>query len=291
MQVKVEKYLSWLLVLPALVIVFGLTLYPLFNAIYYSTRNTDLTRPFSDIFIGLDNYRKMLNYDSFLSEAWKRSLLFTAGCLTLQIPIGLGLALLLNRPVRGQKVFRAIFILPLVTAPIAIGQIWRMMYHYEFGIIKYITTLIFGTSPNWTADPSWAMISIIIYDTWQWTPFVALIILAGLQGLPPEPYESATIYGASAFQKFRYITLPKIRPLIGLAAIFRMIDSLKTWDPVWAITQGGPGDATQLLSYYLYRIGLQYFWVGYACAISLVFLYMVIVISTVALKRGAKLGW
>ncbi|MEM3765529.1 MAG: sugar ABC transporter permease [Candidatus Bathyarchaeia archaeon] len=290
MQRLAEKYLPWLFVLPALVVVFGLTLYPLFNAIYQSTRGTDLTKPGSDVFIGLDNYRRMLNYDLFLSESWKRSLIFTAGCLALQVPLGLGLALLLNRPVKGQKVFRAIFILPLVTAPIAIGQIWRMMYHYEFGILKYLTTLIFGASPNWTADPNWAMISIIIYDTWQWTPFVALIILAGLQSLPQEPYESATIYGASAFQKFRYITLPKIRPLIGLAAIFRMIDSLKTWDPVWAITQGGPGDATQLLSYYLYRIGLQYFWIGYACANALVFLYVVIVISTIALKRGAKLG-
>lgn len=290
MQRNIEKNLPWLFVLPALVMVFSLTLYPLFNAVYYSTRGTDLTRPGSDVFIGLDNYRRMLSYDLFLSESWKRTLLFTAGCLAFQIPLGLGLALLLNRPVKGQKIFRAIFILPLITAPIAIGQIWRMMYHYEFGIIKYLTTLVFGTSPNWTADPNWAMFSIIIYDTWQWTPFVALIILAGLQSLPPEPYESATIYGASAFQKFRYITFPKIRPLIGLAAIFRMIDTLRTWDPVWAITQGGPGDATQLLSYYLYRIGLQYFWIGYACAVALVFLYVVIVISIIALKRGAKLG-
>jgi multiple sugar transport system permease protein len=289
MGIRAEKYLPFLLVLPALAIVFGLTLYPLFHALYYSTRNTDLTL-LKDDFIGIQNYQIMLKYDPALNDAWIRSLTFTGGCLALQIPLGLGIALLFNRPLKGYKIFRAILVLPLVVAPIAIGQIWRMMYHYEFGIIRYMVSSVFGTSPNWTADPNWAMVSIIIYDTWQWTPFVALILLAGLQGLPPEPYESATIYGASALQKFRYITLPKMRPLIGLAAIFRMIDTLKTWDPIWAITWGGPGQATETLSYYLYRIGFRDFWVGYASAVSLVFLYIVIVVSTVALKKGAKLG-
>jgi len=283
-----EKYLPWLLVLPALTIVFGLTLYPLFHAIYFSTRNTDLKTELDD-FIGVHNYRHALNYDSTLADSVQRTLTFAVGCLSIQIPLGLGIALLLNREIKGQRVFRAVITLPLVAAPIAIGQVWRYMYHYEFGVIKYIVALLFGSSPNWTADPSWAMVSIIIYDSWQWIPFVALILLAGLQSLPPEPYESATIYGASALQKFRYITLPKMRPLITLTAIFRIIDLLKTWDPIVAITWGGPGRATELLSYYLYRIGFYYFWVGYASAISLLFLYAVIVFTTISLTKIAKL--
>ena len=288
MKINKERYMPWLLVLPALIIVFGLTLYPLFHAIYFSTRNTDLKTALDD-FIGVQNYQHALNYDSTLADSVQRTLIFAIGSLSIQIPLGLGIALLLNRELKGRRAFRAIITLPLVAAPIAIGQVWRYMYHYEFGIIKYIVSLLFGASPNWTADPNWAMVSIMIYDSWQWTPFVALILLAGLQSLPPEPYESATIYGASALQKFRYITLPKMRPLITLSAIFRIIDLLKTYDPIVAITWGGPGRATELLSYYLYRIGFYYFWVGYASAISLLFLYAVIVFTTISLTKIAKL--
>jgi len=288
MKINKEKYMPWLLVLSALILVFGLTLYPLFHAIYFSARNTDI-KTGQDDFIGLKNYQRLLNFDPDLADSVSRTLMFAVGCLSIQMPLGLGIALLLNREIKGRRAFRAIITLPLVAAPIAIGQIWRYMYHYEFGVIKYMVTLLFGTSPNWTADPDWALVSLIIFDTWQWTPFVALILLAGLQGLPPEPYESATIYGASALQKFRYITLPKMRPLITLAAIFRIIDLLKTYDPVAAITWGGPGRATELLSYFLYRVGFYYFWVGYASAISLLFLYGVIFFTVVALKKIARL--
>jgi len=288
MKIDKEKYMPWLLVLPALILVFGLTLYPLFHAIYFSARNTDI-KTGQDDFIGLKNYQRLLNFDPDLADSVLRTLIFAVGCLSIQMPLGLGIALLLNREIKGKRAFRAIITLPLVAAPIAIGQIWRYMYHYEFGVIKYMVTLLFGTSPNWTADPDWALVALIIFDTWQWTPFVALILLAGLQGLPPEPYESATIYGASALQKFRHITLPKMRPLITLAAIFRIIDLLKTYDPVAAITWGGPGRATELLSYFLYRVGFYYFWVGYASAISLLFLYGVIFFTVVALKKIARL--
>jgi multiple sugar transport system permease protein len=287
MKISKEKYMPWLLVLPAMIIIFGFTLYPLFHAIYYSTRNTDL-KVAEDMFIGIDNYRRLLNYDSELAEAVVRTLTYLAGCLIIQIPLGFAVALLLNRDFKGRRVARTIITLPLAAAPIAIGQVWRYMYHYEFGIIKYLCSLIFGSSPNWTADPNWAMLAIIIYDSWQWTPFVALVLLAGLQSLPPEPYESATIYGATTLQKFRYITLPKMRGLIGFVALFRLIDLVKTWDPIMAITWGGPGRATELLSWYLYRVGFYYFWVGYASAISLLFLYSVIVLSTVFIKKIAK---
>jgi len=288
MKINKEKYMPWLLVLSALILVFGLTLYPLFHAIYFSARNTDI-KTGQDDFIGLKNYQRLLNFDPDLADSVLRTLIFAVGCLSIQMPLGLGIALLLNREIKGKRAFRAIITLPLVAAPIAIGQIWRYMYHYEFGVIKYMVTLLFGTSPNWTADPDWALVSLIIFDTWQWTPFVALILLAGLQGFPPEPYESPYIYGASALQKFKYITLPKMRPLITLAAIFRIIDLLKTYDPVAAITWGGPGRATELLSYFLYRVGFYYFWVGYASAISLLFLYGVIFFTVVALKKIARL--
>ncbi|MCX8187827.1 MAG: sugar ABC transporter permease [Nitrososphaeria archaeon] len=282
---KFEKRLPLIMLLPAIVLTFGLTIFPLFSAIYYSTTDLDLSNPFSGGFVGSLNYYKLLNADIDFSLSSLRSILFTIACIAIQIPLGIGLGLLLHQPLKGQKIYRAILTLPLVAAPIAIGQIWRIMYHYEFGIIKYSTELIFGWSPNWTADPNVSLLSIVIYDTWQWTPFVALIILAGLQSLPQEPFESAKVYGASSLQTFRYITLPMLRPYIGLALIFRIIDTLRTWDPIWAITQGGPGQATETLSFYLYRIGLKQFFIGYANAASLIFLYAIIVLCAITLRR------
>lgn len=284
-----EKYLPWLLVLPALIIVFGLTLYPLFYALYHSTRDYDLTALWKDRFIGIENYRRLLNRDPLFWWSFWRTLVFASGALALQIPLGLGIAILLNRDFKGRRIVRAAFTLPLVAAPIAIGQVWRYMYHYEFGLIKYLSDVFFGTSPAWLTDPNWAMFSIILYDTWQWTPFIALIVLAGLQSLPQEPHESARIYGASRFQTFRYITFPMIRPLLVIVALLRLIDLFRIWDPVWALTRGGPGFSTEVLSYYLYRTGLVYFWIGYACAISLVFLYVTIILSVITLRKIARI--
>lgn len=280
-----ERKLALLMLTPAIILVFGLTLFPLFSAVYYGLTDLDLSNPLSGKFLGSFNYYRLLTTDSDFQQASMRSMLFTIGCIVIQLPLGIGIGLLLNQPLKGQKIYRAVVTLPLVAAPVAVGQIWRIMYHYEFGIIKYITELIFGWSPNWTADPNIALTSIIIYDTWQWTPFIALIILAGLQSLPTEPFESAKVYGASSLQIFRYITLPMLRPYIGLALIFRLIDTLRTWDPIWAITQGGPGQATETLSFYLYRVGLKQFFIGYACAASLIFLYAVIVLCAITLRR------
>lgn len=282
-----EKYIGWLLVLPAVIMVFGLTLYPLFNSVYYSTRDTNL-KTGQDEYIDIRNYSQLLHRDPNLANSAYRTLIFTVVCLGVEIPLGLGIALLLNRKIKGRGIFRAIIILPLMAAPIAIGQVWRIMYHYEFGVIPYLVSSVFGASPNFTADPGWALGSLMIFDWWQWTPFVFLIMLAGLQSLSPDPYESATIYGASTIQKFRHITLPKLRALIAFVIVFRTIDLLKTYDSVVAITWGGPGRATELLSYYLYRVGFWYFQVGYACAISLIFLYVVIVFSIIVLK---KIAW
>jgi multiple sugar transport system permease protein len=203
----------------------------------------------------------------------------------VEIPLGLGIALLLNRKMIGQRVFRSLIVLPLMAAPIAVGQVWRIMYHYEFGVIPYVVKSIFGTTPNFTADPSWALFSLIVYDWWQWTPFIILVLLAGLQALPLEPYESATIYGASTVQKFRYITLPMLRKLIIFIALFRVIDLIKTYDVVMAMTMGGPGRSTELISVHLYRTAFWYWQIGYACAISLIMVYAVIVISSYSLKR------
>jgi multiple sugar transport system permease protein len=279
-----ERYVRWLLVLPLVILMFGLTLIPLFFSIYYSVRNTNLVS-LQDEYVGDYNFLFLLHNDPILFNSVYRTLLFTFGSLVVEIPLGLGIALLLNRKMIGQRVFRSLIVLPLMAAPIAVGQVWRIMYHYEFGVIPYVVKSIFGTTPNFTADPSWALFSLIVYDWWQWTPFIILVLLAGLQALPLEPYESATIYGASTVQKFRYITLPMLRKLIIFIALFRVIDLIKTYDVVMAMTMGGPGRSTELISVHLYRTAFWYWQIGYACAISLIMVYAVIVISSYSLKR------
>jgi len=289
MRFEKERYMPWIMVSPSLIIVFALTLFPLFYSIYLSTRSYDLTALWKDAFIGFENYSHALNEDAYLAEALLATFKFAAGSLLVQIPLGLAIALLLNREFRGRRLVRTIITLPLVAAPIAIGLVWKYMYDMKFGIIPYFFQIVFGSSPHWLAESTMALVSIIIYDSWQWAPFVALILVAGLQGLPQEPFESATIYGASAVQRFRYLTLPMIRPLLVIVALLRLIDLLKLWDPVWALTRGGPGIATQVVSWYLYRMGFLYLWVGYTASIALMFLYLVIILSVIALRRIARL--
>jgi len=289
MRFEKERYMPWIMVSPSLIIVFALTLFPLFYSIYLSTRSYDLTALWKDAFIGFGNYSHALNEDAYLAEALLLTFKFAAGSLLVQIPLGLAVALLLNREFRGRRLVRTIITLPLVAAPIAIGLVWKYMYDINFGIIPYFFQIVFGSSPHWLGDSTMALVSIIIYDSWQWTPFVALILVAGLQGLPQEPFESATIYGASAVQRFRYLTLPMIRPLLVIVALLRLIDLLKLWDPVWALTRGGPGIATQVVSWYLYRMGFLYLWVGYTASIALMFLYLIIILSVIALRRIARL--
>jgi len=289
MKIDKEKYMPWIMASPALAIVFSLTLYPLFYSLYVSTRSFELTALWKDAFIGIENYRRALNSDLFFWSSLLKTILYALGCLSLEMPLGLGVAFLLNRAIKGRRVVRTILALPMVAAPVAVGLTWRYMYHHEFGVFNYFVRLLGITPPGWLTNLNFAMISVIIFDVWQWTPFVALVLLAGLQSLSPEPYESATIYGASMWQKFRYITLPSIRSLMTIVALLRLIDLLKLYDAVYALTRGGPGIATEVLTWYLYKIGFKFWWLGYASAIALMFQYLVIILSVITIEKMAKL--
>jgi multiple sugar transport system permease protein len=180
---------------------------------------------------------------------------------------------------------RSLLLLPLAAAPIAIGLVWRYMYHSDFGVFNAILAALGLPELNWLGDLQLAMPSIIIFDIWQWTPFVAIITLAGLQSLPKEPFEAAELDGASTWQVLRRLTFPMLTPVLTLIFVLRAIDAVRLYDAVASLTRGGPGAATETLTYYLYRLGLKYFRMDQASAMSLLFLYAVVIFTGIVVRR------
>src|SRR6185503_18673060 len=195
--------------------------------------------------------------------------------------IGLALALLLNSQMRGRAVFRSLLLLPMMLPPVVVGVVWRLMLTSNFGAVNG-TLKTFGIQTDaltWTASPKLAMASVIVADVWQWTPFVFLILLAGLQAIPQEPYEAALIDGSTAWQTFRHVTLPLLKPAILIALLLRTMDLLRVFDQIFILTEGGPGFATETVSLYIYRTAFRFSNFGYAAAMSFVLLLLTNIVS------------
>jgi len=210
----------------------------------------------------------------------------TCGRRPLAWRLGLALALLLNHEIRGRGVFRAALLVPMMLPAVVVGVVWRLMLNPNFGAING-TLKGFGFNTEaltWTASPRLALLSVIVVDIWQWTPFVFLVLLAGLQAIPQEPYEAAKIDGSSQWQTFRYVTLPLLKPAILIALLLRTMDLLRVFDQIFILTEGGPGFATETISLYIYRAAFRFFDFGYAAAMSFVLLAITNVISVVYIR-------
>ncbi len=289
-KVLSDTWYSILLVLPAMLIIGFFALFPLFYAINIAFRYADLTSPIGiGGFVGLDNFRFALN-DRFFWASTRITVTFTLTAVTIEMVFGIFIAFLLNGAKWFKGILRSILLLPLASAPAAVGLIWRYMYHPEFGVYGYylnhnpIARRFFTSEINLLGDVRLALASIIVFDIWQWTPFVAVIVLAALQSLPKEPFEAAELDGASTFQVLRRLTFPMLSPVITLVFLLRTIDALRLFDAVYSLTRGGPGTATETLSFYLYRLGLVKFRMDQASAIALLFLYASIIITILALR-------
>jgi len=230
-------------------------------------------------FVGFTNYYQVFK-DPLFWTSLKNSAIFTFSGVALELFFGFFLALVVYRLTRGKAaIIRTILLLPMVIAPVVVALIWRFMYNTDFGIINYFMMFLGIEKQAWLADLHLVMPAVIAMDAWQWTPFMFLIMLAGLNSLPVTPYEAASIDGATPFQAFRYITLPLLRPIILIGLLLRMIDSIKTFDNVFVLTGGGPGSQTELLSLYIYRVGFRHFNIGYGGALSYVLLVIVVILS------------
>lgn len=278
-------------ILPALLLLALLTLVPTVTLYFLSLTNYELGSS-SFRMVWLENYARLLNSQEFLASL-RISIMFSAIVTSIQMVLGFGIAKLLDRDMKLKSLIFACLIVPIAMTPVISGQIWKLMLNAEYGVVNYLLESVFGLKVIWLS-PDLAYLSTILVDIWQNTPFVALIIYAGLKSLPEEPYEAAVMDGAGRFQIFSYITLPLLKPIILLALIFRLIDSLRTFDIPFALTQGGPGSATEFLSLHVYRLGFaQTGWVGRASAASVILLVIITIISLLllrAFRRGVEEG-
>ena len=201
------------------------------------------------------------------------------------MPLGFGIALLLDQRLSRPPLLRALMIFPMVATPVAMGLVWVVMLDPSLGIVRYLLGGIgIANPPLWLSDPAWVVPSLVLVDAWMWTPMVALICVAGLAALPGEPFEAARVDGASAWQSFRHITLPLMTPTLMVAAMLRVMDLLKVIDIVFVMTNGGPGHASETINLYNYLVALSYDKIGYGAAVALV-LFAIVVLCTLGLVR------
>ncbi|GAB4516133.1 MAG: sugar ABC transporter permease [Anaerolineae bacterium] len=274
---------KFLFVLPGIIWVLTFTIFPLLYSLRLSFFHARLGRP--QRFIGLDNFRRAFEDYRFWNSL-EVTIFFVVVSVTLTVTLGLALALLFHRPIRGQRVFRALFTMPMFTAPIALGYLGLTIFHEEIGAVNTILRALgVENLPRWFSQIWPARIAIVLVDVWQWTPFCFLVLLAGLQSLPEEVYEAAVLDTSSGWDIFRYITLPLISPVLFTVSILRLVEAFKVLDIPFSMTNGGPGAATQTYSFYIYLTGLRNFNAGYASALAYILLVIMLIISSSFFRR------
>ena len=258
--------------------------FPLGYALYVSVHDYDLTEGGIGAFIGLDSYGKTLSDDLFVTAA-RNTVVLSVSVVVLELVVALGLALLLNQPgLRFRNVYLAILLIPLLVSPIAVGLIWRLLLHPELGAVNWFLGLL-GLPPQaWLGGRHTAMPTIVGVDVWHETSLMIVVILAGLTALPRDPIEAATVDGAGRWQVLRTITLPLLTPVLLVAVLIRMIAAMKTYDLIYVLTRGGPGSATETISYSIWKAAFTTLEMGRAAAASFLLL-LVILLLTIVLVR------
>ena len=274
------KFRPWYLLVPAVSLLAFIDLAPFFYGIGLSLQRWMMTSPAPITYVGFDNYRFLVNDSEFLN-AFVRGITFAAISIACQLLLGLGTAFIMLRKFKGDIVFKVILTLPLAVAPIAVGSMWRIMMFPGLGPIPYYLQHFFGIHWDMTGDSATAFATVVMMDTWHWLPLAALILLSGIAGVPQPLLESASIDGVTVLQKLRFIYLPLIKFEVLFVVLLRGMDAFRIFDEIWMLTGGGPGDTTRFLSISLYTLILRGWDIGYGAAISLVYLYVIIVMCWV----------
>ena len=278
----------WPFVVPALIVVVAVIIFPWVFTIWMSMHEWKVGAPTT--FVGLSNYLRMPNDQRFV-EAVGHTLYYTILSVVLPLILGTFAAVVFHAKFPMRGFLRGLFIMPMMATPVAIALVWTMMFHPQLGVLNYLLSLV-GIPPQlWVFHPATVIPSLVLVETWQWTPLVMLIVLGGLAAIPSEPYESAMIDGASLWQVFRYITLPLITPFLFIAAMIRMIDAVKSFDIIYAITQGGPGSASETINLYLFSTAFVYYDVGYASAIAIIFFALIVALAAVMIYMRQRMQW
>ena len=278
-----SRYRNFAPMLPGLLFLLALSVYPTIYSLAVSFFRWNLTDPLGMTFGGFHNYVLLLTDESFWHSLFV-TMMFVAATVGLELVFGLGIALLFFRRFPGDKFMRALILLPMVVAPVVVGLLWRYMLNVNFGVVNYLLSAIGIKRIDFLGDPSWALGTLILIDVWQWTPFMFLIMLAALQGIPEDILEAARVDGANPAQTFLYQMLPLMRYPIAVAVVLRLIDAFRVYDIIFMTTRGGPVDATQTLSWQIYDAGFRSFDLGYAAAYSWLMLIVVLIVTTLLLR-------
>lgn len=279
--IRQQERFGFAMITPSILFLFLMAAFPLIMLVAMSGFRIDFTNPSENQWVGLGNYLQMFHDSRFL-HALKVTAIYTISTVLLQVVTGLALALAFFRNFRGQGFLRVSVLLPMILAPVVVGLAFRtMIMTPQYGILDYIFVVLgFGSKP-WLADPNWALLSVIIIHTWQWTPFAFLVFLASLNALPSDPLEAALMDARNAWQRLWHVILPMIRPAVMIVIILRTMVALRAFAAIFSATGGGPGTATEILNLYTYRESFNSLNLGYGAALGTTLLVITVVISII----------
>jgi multiple sugar transport system permease protein len=286
----VERNLKIIFPLPAIIFIVLLMIFPVCYTLVVSFTDWSLTSGRPMRFAGLSSSLTVLK-DTRFHAAVGRTFIFTFGAVAVEAVLGTIIALILNREFKSRGLLKFLLLLPLVVTPVAIGIVFNLFYDPTIGFLNYCLSRLGLPQSGWVTDAKTVLPSLMLVDVWQWTPMIALIVLAGLSGLSPEPYESAMVDGAGGVQIFFKITLPMVMPTVLTAIVLRAVDALKTYDIIYAMTRGGPGYASETLNILAYKLSFEYFYLGQSSA-ALVFLFFIVLgfsLAVMALRKKFEL--
>ncbi len=278
----IDRHIQIIFPLPTVILLSVIVAFPIGYNIYMSLHKwrVGLGAPH---FVGIQNYIDMF-FDPRFWNGLKVMIYFSGLSLGIELALGLAIAIYFNREFKGNGFVQTIYIFPFAATPVAIALIWRIMLNPEIGVMNYFLHLLHLPSSLWVSSPNTVIPSLVLVDVWKWTPMITLIALAGLKSLSKEPYEAAKIDGATPFQTLRYITLPLMKPVLIAALTLRSLDNLKEFDIIYTITQGGPGNASETLYLYSYKVAFNFFKAGYGSALIIV-VFMIVLLFNVIMNR------
>ncbi len=279
--------LPYLLLAPCVMIVLGVLVYPLWNGLRASTMLYRYGKPIANV--GFDNYIQLWSDPQFLNSLWVTTR-FVGFSVAIETVLGLALALFCLREFRGIRLLRTILIVPMVITPVVVAIVFRLIYASDAGMLTAFSEALGGGQVQILGNPLKAFIGLVVLDVWEWTPLMFLILLAGLQSLPQEPFEAARVDGAGPWRTFVDHTLPMLRPVLAIAIVLRTIDAFGTFDQVFVLTHGGPGEATRLVSIYGYDTSFKFQQTGYAAALFATIGLMILAFAMFAVRMLKRAG-
>ncbi|MBP8961186.1 sugar ABC transporter permease [Patescibacteria group bacterium] len=289
---KILGRVGFFLMLPAIIYLVFISVYPTIYTVFLSTQDFNLTQPHKAVFVGFGNFVRLFQDDLFLKSTMN-TIEIAILSIVLELIFGYIVAEVFDNRLKGMEVLRTIYMLPMMITPVVWGLTWVYIFNPNFGLANYIFERVgLGFQP-WFSSANTALLSLVIINVWQWTPFTAVIFLAGLSGISPDLYDAASVDGAKWYQIALYIKIPHLKYVAMVTILIRLMDNLRLFDLVYSTTQGGPGSATETMSFFIYRYGFHFFNTGYSSAASLIVLVFTIIISQFLIRifyRGEEIS-